>query len=76
MTNHGENESQNQIERFWIKNTQMSQKLCNICIDVNFQELEEIKLMPYPAYSPNLFPSDYYLFWFMAHLLCSQHFNN
>ena len=27
-----------------------------------FQELEGIKLMPHPVYSPNLAPLDYYLF--------------
>ena len=30
----------------------------------------------YPTYSPDLAPSNYYLFQSIAHFLCSWHFNN
>ena len=33
------------------------------------QELEGIKLMPHPTFSPDLAPSDYYLFQSLAHFL-------
>ena len=39
-------------------------------------ELEGIELLPHPAYSPDLEPSDYYLFRPMAHLLCGLSFSN
>ena len=32
--------------------------------------------MLYPAYSMNLAPFDYYLFWSIAHILCSWYSNN
>lgn len=40
------------------------------------EELEGIELLPHPAYSPDLAPSDYYLFRSMAHYLQGRHFNN
>jgi histone-lysine N-methyltransferase SETMAR len=33
------------------------------------EELEGIELLPHPAFSPDLEPSDYYLFCSMAHFL-------
>ena len=40
------------------------------------QELREIELLPHPAYSPDLAPSDYNLFRSMAHLLRGRNFEN
>ena len=40
------------------------------------KKLEEIELVPYQIYRPDLAPSDYYLFQSMAHFLHSQCFNN
>ena len=40
------------------------------------QELGGNELLPHPAYSPNLVPSDYLLFWSMAHFLCGGKFKN
>ena len=40
------------------------------------QELGEIELLPHPAYSPDLAPSDYHLFRFMAHFLRGRNFEN
>jgi len=39
-------------------------------------ELERIDLQPHPAYSPDLAPSDYYLFRSMAHFFCGRNFSN
>ena len=39
-------------------------------------ELPGIELIPHPAYSPDLAPSDYHLFRSMSHFLCGQHFAN
>lgn len=40
------------------------------------QELESIELLPHPAYSPDLAPSDFYLFRSMAHFLSGRSFAN
>jgi histone-lysine N-methyltransferase SETMAR len=40
------------------------------------QELESIELLPHPAYSPDLEPSDQHLFRSMAHFLRGCSFNN
>lgn len=40
------------------------------------QELEGIELMPHPAYSPDLAPSDYHMFNSMAHFLRGRTFGN
>jgi histone-lysine N-methyltransferase SETMAR len=39
------------------------------------EELEGIELLPHPAFSPDLAPSDYYLFRSMAQFLRGKHFN-
>lgn len=39
-------------------------------------ELEGIELLPHPAYSPDLAPSDYYIFRALAHFLRKRQFNN
>jgi histone-lysine N-methyltransferase SETMAR len=39
------------------------------------QELGGIELLPHPAYSPDLAPSDYHLFRSMAHFLRGRQFN-
>ena len=39
-------------------------------------ELKGIELLPHPAYSPDLAPSDYYLFRSMAHYLQGRRFDN
>jgi [histone H3]-lysine36 N-dimethyltransferase SETMAR len=39
-------------------------------------ELDGIELLPHPAYSPDLAPSDYHLFRSMAHFLRGRSFNN
>ena len=39
-------------------------------------ELEGIELLPHPAYSPDLAPSDYYLFRSLAHFLRGRSFSN
>ena len=56
----------------------LSQKFCNIYICTSFQflELEGIELMPYPAYSLDQDPSDYYFLWSMTLFLYSWHFNS
>ena len=33
-------------------------------------------VLPHPPYSPDIAPSDYYLFWWMNHNLTEQHFNS
>jgi histone-lysine N-methyltransferase SETMAR len=38
------------------------------------EELEGIELLPHPAFSPDLEPSDYYLFHSMAQFLCGNKF--
>ena len=43
---------------------------------LKIEELEGIELLPHPAYSPDLAPSDYHLFRSMAHFLKGLHFNN
>ena len=40
------------------------------------EELNGIELLPHPPYSPDLAPSDYYLFRSMAHFLKGRHFEN
>jgi histone-lysine N-methyltransferase SETMAR len=40
------------------------------------QELEAIELVPHPAYSPDLAPSDYHLFRSMAHFLRGRRFDS
>lgn len=40
------------------------------------KELDAFELMPHPAYSPDLAPSDYHLFRSMAHFLRGRKFNN
>ena len=40
------------------------------------KNLDGIELLPHPAYSPDLAPSDYYLFRSMAHFLRGRNFNN
>ena len=40
------------------------------------KNLEAIELLPHPAYSPDLAPSDYHLFRSMAHFLHGRSFNN
>ena len=40
------------------------------------QELGRIELLPHPAYSPDLVPSDYPLFRSMAHFLHGRNFEN
>jgi histone-lysine N-methyltransferase SETMAR len=40
------------------------------------QELDGIELLPHPAYSPDLAPSDYHLFRSMAHFLRGRTFKN
>lgn len=42
---------------------------------VKLQELDGIELMPHPAYSPDLAPSDYHLFRALAHFLKGRHFH-
>jgi histone-lysine N-methyltransferase SETMAR len=38
------------------------------------EELEGIELLPHPTFSPDLEPSDYYLFCSMAQFLCDKKF--
>ena len=40
------------------------------------EELEGIELLPHPAYSPDLAPSDYHLFRSMSHFLRGRRFEN
>ena len=40
------------------------------------QELGGIELLPQPAYSPDLAPSDYHLFSSMAHFLHGRNFDH
>ena len=40
------------------------------------RNLDAIELLPHPAYSPDLAPSDYHLFRSMAHFLRGRSFNN
>jgi len=40
------------------------------------KELDCIELLPYPPYSPDLAPSDYYLFKSMAHFLRGTQFKD
>ena len=42
------------------------------------QQIEELEweLLPHPAYSPDVAPSDYYLFRSMEHFLRGRHFTN
>jgi histone-lysine N-methyltransferase SETMAR len=39
------------------------------------EELEDFELLPHPAFSPDLDPSDYYLFHSMAQFLHDKNFN-
>ena len=34
------------------------------------------EVLPHPPYSPDIAPSDYYLFWSMAHGLADQQFHS
>ena len=43
---------------------------------VKTQELGGIDLLPHPAYSPDLAPSDYHPFQSMAHFLRARNFEN
>jgi hypothetical protein len=40
------------------------------------KELEGIELLPHSAFSPDLVPSDYYLFSSMAQFLCGKNFQS
>ena len=40
------------------------------------QELGEVEVLPHPAYSPDLAPSDYHVFRSMAHFLRGWNFEN
>jgi hypothetical protein len=40
------------------------------------KELEGTELLPYPAFSPDIEPSDYYLFCSMAQFLCGKKFQS
>ena len=40
------------------------------------KELDSVELLPDPAYSPDLSPSDYHLFQAIAHFLTGRTFNN
>ena len=40
------------------------------------EELDGIELLPHPAYSPDLAPSDYHLFRSMSHFLMGKKFNS
>jgi hypothetical protein len=40
------------------------------------EELEGIKLLPHPAFSPDHDPSDYYLFSYMAQFLRGKNFRS
>lgn len=40
------------------------------------EKMESIQILPHPAYSPDLAPSDYYLFRAMAHFLKGRTFND
>jgi histone-lysine N-methyltransferase SETMAR len=39
------------------------------------EELEDTELLPHPTFSPDLEPSDYYLFRSMAQFLHGKNFN-
>ena len=43
-------------------------------IMTKIQKLGRIEMLPHPAYSPDLAPSDYQLFRFMAHFLRGRNF--
>ena len=40
------------------------------------KELDGIELLPHPIYSPDLEPSDYYLFRYMVHFLRGRQFKD
>ena len=40
------------------------------------QDLTGMELLPHPAFSPDLVPSDYHLFQSMAHFLHERNFEN
>jgi histone-lysine N-methyltransferase SETMAR len=40
------------------------------------KELEGIELLPHPTFSPDLEPSDYYLFCSMVQFLCGKKFQS
>ena len=42
----------------------------------NYLETLNWEVLPYPAYSPDLAPSDYDLFSSMGHALTKQHFDS
>jgi len=42
----------------------------------NLEEFDEVKFLPHSAYSPDLAPSDFYLFRSMAHFLSERTFDN
>jgi len=42
----------------------------------NYLEILNWEVLPYPAYSPDLAPSDYHLFSSMGHALAERHFDS
>jgi len=42
----------------------------------NYLETLNWEVLPYPAYSPDLAPSDYHLFSSMDHVLAERHFDS
>jgi len=42
----------------------------------NLEEFDGVKLLPHPAYSPDLVPSDFNLFMSIAHFLSGRIFDN
>ena len=41
-----------------------------------YMETLKWEVLPHPPYSPDIAPSDYYLFWSMAHGLADQQFRS
>ena len=42
----------------------------------NYLEILNWEMLPHPAYSPDLAPSDYHLFSSMGHALAERHFDS